>query len=102
MPAGSAVRSAREVSASFTPAPGLLSYDHSEVVYGPGVDLVVRGTTQQHWPMYLPYSGRDRYDNNAMSAVEAGGLRGFAVMEWATTMPAERTAQLDAAAVLPG
>jgi hypothetical protein len=95
------VRFTQEVSARFTPEPGLLTYDHSEVTYGPGIDLVVRGATQQHWPMYLPFSGRDRYDNNAISAVEAGGLDGFSVMEWATTLAPEQTAVLDDAAVTP-
>ena len=92
------VRFTREVAASYTPNPGLCSYEHTEVTYGAGVDLVVRGEVQQHWPMYLPFSGRDRYDNNAMSAVEAGGMRGFAVMEWATTLDPSDTAVLDAAA----
>jgi hypothetical protein len=92
------VRFTRQVSARFTPSPGLCSYDRSEVTYGEGIDLVVRGETQQHWPLYLPFSGRDRYDNNAISAVEAGGRRGFSVMEWATTLPPEQTAVLDEAA----
>jgi hypothetical protein len=95
------VRFTQTVSARFSPEPGLLTYDHSEITYGPGIDLVVTGTTQQHWPMYLPFSGRDRYDNNAISVVEAGGLNGFAVMEWATTLLPEHTAVLDAAAVRP-
>ncbi len=95
------VRFTRQVSAVFTPSPGLCSYDRSEVTYGDGIDLVVRGETQQHWPLYLPFSGRDRYDNNAVSAVEAGGLRGFSVMEWATTLPPEQTAVLDEAATRP-
>ena len=92
------VRFTQEVSALYTPSPGLLTYDRSEVTYGAGIDMVVSGKTQQHWPMYLPYSGRDRYDNNAISSVEAGGFTGFSVMEWATTLPPEETAVLDEAA----
>lgn len=92
------VRFTTQVAATFTPEPGLLTYDRSMVTYGQGIDLVVHGRTQQHWPMYLPFSGRDRYDNNAISAVEAGGLTGFSVMEWATTLAPEQTAVLDAAA----
>lgn len=95
------VRFTKEVSALYTPSPGLLSYDHSEVTYGAGIEMVVRGETQQHWPMYLPYSGRDRYDNNAITSAEANGLRGFSVMEWATTLPPEQTAILDAAGAGP-
>ena len=94
----SGVRFTQQVAASYTPEPGLLTYERTEVTYGAGVDLVVRGEVQQHWPMYLPFSGRDRYDNNALSAVEANGLRGFAVMEWATTLDPAHTAVLDAAA----
>jgi len=93
------VRFTRQVSAAFSPAPGLCSYDRSEVTYGEGIDLVVRGETQQHWPMYLPFSGRDRYDNNAISAVDAGGRSGFSVMEWATTLAPAQTAVLDEAAM---
>ena len=96
------VRFTQHVAASYTPEPGLLTYERTEVRYGAGVDLVVGGDVQQHWPMYLPFSGRDRYDNNAISAVEANGLRGFAVMEWATTLPPAQTAALDAAALLSG
>ena len=96
------VRFTTHVAAVFAPEPGLLTYDRTEVTYGEGVDLVVRGETQQHWPMYLPYSGRHRYDNNALSAVEAGGLTGFSVMEWATTLAPEQTAVLEAAATRPG
>jgi hypothetical protein len=92
------VRFARRVSAVFRPSPGLCTYDHSEVTYAEGVDLVVQGETQQHWPLYLPFSGQNRYDNNAISAVQAGGRHGFSVMEWATTLPPEQTAVLDEAA----
>jgi hypothetical protein len=96
------VRFTREVGATFAPSPGLGSYDTSTVTYGEGIDLVVHGRTQQHWPMYLPYSGRNRYDNNAISSVEAGGRRGFAVMEWAATLLPDQTATLDAAATVRG
>ena len=96
------VRFTQQVAASYAPEPGLLTYERTEVTYGAGVDLVVRGVVQQHWPMYLPFSGRNRYDNNAMTAVEADGRSGFAVMEWATTLAPEQTAALDAAALLNG
>jgi hypothetical protein len=92
------VRFTQDVAATFTPAPGLLTYDRVEVRYGAGIDLVVTGEVQQHWPMYLPYSGRHRYDNNALSSVSAGNLEGFSVMEWATTLAPEQTACLDDAA----
>ena len=92
------VRFARRVSAVFRPSPGLCTYDRSEVTYAEGIDLVVRGETQQHWPLYLPFSGRDRYDNNAISTVTADGRQGFSVMEWATTLLPEQTAVLDEAA----
>jgi hypothetical protein len=92
------VRFTEDVAATFSPAPGLASYDRSEVRYGAGIDLVVQGETQQHWPLQLPFSGANRYDNNAMSAVTAGPLAGFAVMEWATTLAPEQTALLDQAA----
>jgi hypothetical protein len=95
------VRFTREVEARYTPEPGLLSYDAVEVRYGAGVGLVITGAVQQHWPMYLPFSGRDRYDNNAITAVSAGELEGFAVMEWATTLPPPQTAVLDDAATQP-
>jgi hypothetical protein len=96
------VRFTQQVEAAYTPEPGLLTYEHAEVRYGAGIDLVVRGEVQQHWPMYLPFSGKDRYDNNAMSAVEAEGMQGFSVMEWATTLLPAQTALLDAAALLNG
>lgn len=90
------VRFSDEVAARFSPEPGRCTYDTVEVTYGRGIDKVVGGSVQQHWPMYLPFSGRDRYDNNAMTAVECGGLSGFSVMEWATTMDPSDTAVLDA------
>jgi hypothetical protein len=96
------VRFTQQVSAAFTPTAGLLGYDRSTVTYGPGIDLTVHGTTQQHWPLYLPFSGQSRYDNNAISAVESNGKRGFAVMEWATTLSVEQTAVLDDAATRTG
>lgn len=89
------VRFTREVAARYGPEPGLLTYDTVEVDYGSGVDLSVRGTVQQHWPMYLPFSGQNRYDNNAVSSVSANSMEGFAVMEWATTLAPEQTAELD-------
>lgn len=97
------VRFTQEVAAVYRPEPGLCSYDASEVTYGDGIGLVVRGETQQHWPFQLPFSGRDRYDNNAISAVvDDRGRQGFAVMEWATTLPPAQTAVLDEAAARPG
>lgn len=100
---GDGVRFTHTVGAVFTPEPGLCSYDRSEVSYGDGVGMVVRGETQVHWPFQLPFSGRDRYDNNAISSVvDDRGRRGFSVMEWATTMPPDQTAILDAAATRPG
>lgn len=97
------VRFTYQVAAEFTPEPGLCSYERSVVTYGEGVEMVVRGETQVHWPFQLPFSGRDRYDNNAISAVEDDrGRRGFAVMEWATTMPPAHTAILDEAATRSG
>lgn len=89
------VRFTNEVAADFNPEPGLCSYDRSEVRYGSGIDLVVRGETQQHWPLELPYSGRNRFDNNAISKVQAEGLHGFAVMEWATTLSPEQVVALN-------
>lgn len=95
------VRFTTQVAATYSPMPGLCSYDTSEVVYGTGVDLVVRGVTQQHWPLYLPYSGHGRYDNNAISSSRAGSLTGFSVMEWATTLPPDQVEVLDRAAEPP-
>lgn len=89
------VRFTREVAAEFSPEPGLCSYDKSEVRYGSGIDFVVRGETQQHWPLQLPYSGRNRYDNNAISTVHVNGLHGFSVMEWATTLSSDQAAVLN-------
>lgn len=86
------------VDASFLPAPGILSYDRSVVTYGFEPPLVVEGRTGIHLPLYLPYSGTNRYDNNAISAVTAGGKRGMAVMEWASTFGAEQASELDRAA----
>lgn len=94
------VRFTHEVSAQFSPEPGLRSYDQSEVNYGGEIDLVVRGETQQHWPFQLPFSGRNRYDNNAISRASANGYQGFSVMEWASTLPSEQIADLDAEAGL--
>jgi hypothetical protein len=96
------VRFTDEVHAEFSPGPGLLRHDRTVVTYGPGVDLVVRGETQAHWPIALPYSGRDRYDDNALSVVEAGGRRGFSVMEWAATLTPEQTSELETTAATPG
>jgi hypothetical protein len=88
------VRFTREVAASFSPQPGLCSYDSTEVRYGEGINLVVHGESQQHWPLELPFSGRNRYDNNAISQSRAEGLHGFSVMEWATTLTDEQAAML--------
>jgi hypothetical protein len=93
------VRTTTEVAAELFPAPGLLSYDRGVISYGAGVDVVLRSTTQQHWPMYLPYSGRCRYDNNAMSRVAIGDHTGFGVIEWAATLAPEQAADLDRAAL---
>jgi hypothetical protein len=64
------------------------------VRYGEGINLVVHGESQQHWPLELPFSGRNRYDNNAISQSRAEGLHGFSVMEWATTLTDEQAAML--------
>lgn len=92
------VRFTEEVDASFSPEPGLRTYDRVVVSYGAGIDRRVEGRVQQHWPMYLPYSGRHRYDDNAMCIAERDGLVGFAVMEWAAALDPAQTAVLDAAA----
>lgn len=92
------VRFTTQVAATFSPLPGLCTYETSEVVYGPEVNLVVHGTTQQHWPLYLPYSGHGRFDNNAISSARAGDLHGFSVMEWATTLSSDQVVVLDRAA----
>jgi hypothetical protein len=107
---GDGVRFTTDVAARYSPAPGLRTYDRAEVRYGAGVDRTLTAVTQTHWPMYLPYSGLDRYDNNAMSvatmdvstATGRDRLHGFGVMEWATTLPAEQTAVLDDAATRAG
>lgn len=96
------VRFTHDVSARFSPEPGLRSYDQSEVRYGREIDLVVKGETQQHWPFQLPFSGRNRYDNNAISRAWANEHQGFSVMEWAATLPSEQIAELDAEALLVG
>jgi hypothetical protein len=91
----SGVRFTSEVSSSYTPKPGVCSYDSSVVRYGAGIDHELRATTQVHVPMFLPHSGPRRYDNNAISAVEMGGRSGFGVMEWADVLTPSEVDELD-------
>jgi hypothetical protein len=92
------VRTTTDVAALFHPRPGLRTYDHVDIRFGAGIDATLDTVTQQHWPMYLPYSGRRRYDNNAMSFVRMGDCTGFGVIEWAHVLTAGETADLDEAA----
>ncbi len=76
----------RVVSAHFEPEPGIGTYGAATVGFGSPIDLTLQARTQIHLPILLPHSGPDRYDNNAISEVRAGGLTGFGVMEWATVL----------------
>jgi hypothetical protein len=87
----------QEVGATFAPRPGLATYDRVEVRYGEGIGETLTATAQVHVPIYLPHSGPLRYDNNALSMVEMGGLTGFGVMEWADVLEPDQGAALDAA-----
>ncbi len=88
--------STRTVAASFTPEPGLRSYDRSRVEYGFAEPIVLDGRTKVHVPKYLPGSGHRRYDNNAISHVRIGDATGMGCLEWAAVLDAGRAATLDA------
>lgn len=90
------VFSTRHVGASFTPEPGLTSYDTSQVTYGFATPVVLEGRTKVHVPKYLPGSGDRRYDNNAISQVRIGDAVGMGCLEWAAVLDADRAATLDA------
>jgi hypothetical protein len=85
-----------DVSAVFSPAPGLASYDRSRVTYGFEEPVVLEGATFAHVPKYLPGSGDRRYDNNAISRVRIGDLTGMGCLEWASVLQPEQAATLDA------
>jgi hypothetical protein len=82
----SGVRSTAQVSARFDPAPGIAAYDRTTVGYGDPLGLTLAAETQCHVAIPLPLSGRNRYDNNALSRVRIGDLEGFGVMEWAACL----------------
>jgi hypothetical protein len=85
-----------DVSAEFTPAPGLRTYDTTRIRYGFAEPIVLEGRTGVHVPKYLPGS-RDRgYDNNAISHVRTGDLTGMGCLEWASVLEPEQAATLDA------
>jgi hypothetical protein len=90
------VRFTKEVSARFDPVAGIGSYDRVTVGFGAGIDATLEARTRRHLPIPLPHSGPGRYDSNAMSAVEMDGLRGFGVMEWASTYSEAEAAALGA------
>jgi hypothetical protein len=92
------VRFTEEVAATFGPHPGLGTFDRVTVGYGAGIDTEIRGWAQLHWPMYLPFSGRHRFDDNALCIAEGPAGTGFAVMEWAATLDPAMSQALDAAA----
>jgi hypothetical protein len=75
-----------DVSAAFTPAAGVGTYDATTVAFGPPVARTLTAETQLHVPIYLPRSGPGRYDNNALSTVHMDGMSGFGVMEWASVL----------------
>ena len=85
-----------DVAATFTPAPGLLSYDRSQVRYGFAEPVVLEGRTRFHVPKYLPGSRERGYDNNAISSVRIGELTGMGCIEWASVLEPEQAATLDA------
>lgn len=90
------VKVTTEIEGWFWPLGGLWSYDKTRITYGAGVDKVLEAETDVHWPMYLPYSGFRRYDNNALSRVRVGESVGFGVMEWAAVMSSSQADLIDA------
>ncbi|MGA9278697.1 hypothetical protein [Ilumatobacter sp.] len=88
--------STRNVDATFTPEPGLTSYDTSRISYGFAEPVILDGCTTVHVPKYLPGSGDRRYDNNAISHVRIGEATGMGCLEWAAVLDADRAATLDA------
>ena len=94
-PAGTDVTAS--VAGTLEPAAGIASYDRSAIRYGFDQPFEVEGRSALHLPLYLPYSGENRYDNNAISRATAGDLAGFAVMEWASVLLPEQSRQLDEA-----
>lgn len=87
----------RDVSAVFSPRPGLRCYDQSTVHYGFREPLTLQGRTRVHVPKYLPGSGARRYDNNAISYVTMAGITGMGCLEWAGVLEASQAADLDRA-----
>ncbi|MFT3809594.1 MAG: hypothetical protein QM698_06710 [Micropepsaceae bacterium] len=84
-----------KVEGVFTPKPGLLSYDRSEVRYGFHDPVTLTGVTKLHVPKYLPGSGERRYDNNAISHVRIGDKTGMGCLEWAAVLEPAQAETLD-------
>ncbi|MBA3654348.1 MAG: hypothetical protein H0W70_09145 [Actinobacteria bacterium] len=82
----SGVTFTQEVSASFSPAAGIAAYERTTVAFGAPVARTLTAQTCRHLPLYLPGSGTNRYDNNAISTAQMHGAAGFGVMEWASVL----------------
>lgn len=84
-----------DVSVEFLPSPGLHGFTETRVHIGGDKPINAIGRAQVHLVKYLPGSGPRRFDDNALSSVEAGGLTGFGVHEFAGMLSAEEAAELD-------
>ena len=85
----------REVTGEFSPAPGLCTYNQSRITLGVDEEVVMTGRTKLHVPKYLPGSGANRYDNNAISYVAIGDKVGMGCIEWASVLRPEQSKILD-------
>jgi hypothetical protein len=93
---GNGVTFTKQVSASFSPVPGIASYDRTTVDFGRPVSRSLMARAGLHLPLYLRYSGLRRYDSNAISAVRMGDATGFGVMEWAAVLTPDELARIEA------
>ena len=70
--------------------------ERTTVSFGAPIDRTLTAETQLHIPIYLPHSGPNRYDNNAISDARMGNATGFGVMEWASVLSDDEVAAIDA------
>lgn len=86
-----------DINVEFNPQPGLHAFDSTRVRIGGSRPLDVVGHPTVHLVKYLPGSGPGRFDDNAVSRLNAPGLTGFGVHEYAGTLTPEQAALLEAA-----
>lgn len=84
-----------DVSMDFLPATGLYGFTKTCVHIGGDKPIDAIGKAQVHFVKYLPGSGPRRFDDNALSAVEAESLIGFGVHEYAGMLSPEEALELD-------